>query len=73
MEKELVKLATFSTDAEAHIVAGMLEENGITSMLTNQTMSAVLPIGFNSIGGVTVYVNADDVAEARRLLDSHDD
>ncbi len=75
MEQDtLVLLETFSTDAEAHIVAGMLESNGIPCCIDNQIFgSSVYPIGFSSLGGIRVMVLSRDLDRARSLLaQSHD-
>lgn len=64
-----VLLATYSSDAEARIVAGMLENAGIRVEFTNETFSSsVLPIGFNTIGGVGLMVGKADAARALELL-----
>lgn len=70
----LVFLEAYSTDAEAHIVAGMLESNGIPCIIDNQVFGpSVFPIGFNSIGALRLMVPASYEAQARALLREHDD
>lgn len=64
----LVLLATFPGDVEAHIAAGMLEANGIATVLDNQLFSSLYPIGFNSIGQVRMMVRAADYSRANELL-----
>lgn len=60
--------ATFATDWEAHIAAGVLEENGIPSTIDNEIFSSIYPIGFNSLGGIRLMVWQRDLDRARRLL-----
>lgn len=73
-KNDLVHLTTLSTDAEAHIVAGMLESEGIPTVLDNSVFgSSVYPIGFNSIGGIRLMVRSCDLNKAAALLESHGD
>lgn len=65
----LKTVAVYSKDWEAHIAVGVLEQAGIRSVIDNEVMSAVLPIGFNSIGGVRLLVNEADYENARKALD----
>ena len=62
--------AVFSSysPVEAHIVSGMLEDNGIDCVLSNELFaSADSPIS-NATGGVQVLVRASDADQARALL-----
>lgn len=63
----LVTLATYSHDWEAYIAKGVLDDAGIPCVINNEIFGSVYPIGFNSIGGVTVMVRESDLEEARRL------
>lgn len=58
----------FSTDWEAHIAQGVLEENGIHSAIDNEVFGSILPIGFNDIGGIRLIVMAEDLDRAVELL-----
>lgn len=58
----------FNNAIEADIAKGALEAEGIDAILTNQTFSSVLPIGFNSIGGVRLWVNHSDADLALTIL-----
>ena len=62
--------AVFSTytPMEAHIVGGMLEEQGIECVLSNELFANMdRPIA-NATGGVQVLVRASDADRARELL-----
>lgn len=63
-----ITIATYSTDWEAHIAEGVLVNEGIPCMLTNETFSSIYPIGFNSIGGINLIVPAGYADKARSLL-----
>ncbi len=45
----LVLARIYSSDWEAHLAQGVLEEHGIPSVLDNEIMNTTLPFGFNSI------------------------
>jgi hypothetical protein len=56
-------------EAEAHIIKGLLEENGIPCFLKYHTVPAV----FDSIGEVRVMVDDAMAEEAKRLISREDD
>lgn len=64
---KLVVLATYSSDWEAHIAKGILDEAGIPCFISNENFGSLYPIGFNSIGGIAVVVRQQDLTEAKRL------
>lgn len=66
--EEMVTVATYAHAWEAHVAAGVLDSEGIPSMLTNELFSSVYPIGFNSIGEVGLMVFSRDLERARDLL-----
>lgn len=66
--KGWVVLNTYSTDWEAHIAKGALENAGIPAVIQNEDFASVYPIGFNSIGGLPLLVPAAKAAEAREIL-----
>lgn len=67
----LVTIATYNSDWEAHIAQGVLDAEGIESVLGNETAASIYPIGFNSLGGVSLNVMADNAARAREILGNH--
>ncbi|HWY68487.1 MAG TPA: DUF2007 domain-containing protein [Terriglobales bacterium] len=66
-EKELVTVLDTSDEAEALVVQGLLESNGIESLLTNRDAPQdVLP----GVGGVMLRVRPSDADEAREIIES---
>ena len=64
----MVPLTNFPTLEDAMIVQGMLESNGIPSVISNQN-NLYVPI----FGGVTLMVREDDYERARQLLSEHNE
>lgn len=56
-------------EAEAHIIKGLLESNGIACLFRYHTLPSV----FDSIGEVRVMVEDDLAEEAQRLIRRKDD
>jgi len=66
-EKELIKVLDPSDEAEALVVQGLLESNGIESLLTNRDAPQdVLP----GVGGVMLRVRPSDAEDAREIIES---
>ena len=53
---------------EAHLVSGMLQDNGIECVLSNELFAAADGPVANATGGVQVYVRAFDADQARALI-----
>lgn len=64
MEKNWVKIRTYSKAIEAEIVKQMLEENGVAAVLLNKQDSSYL------FGKIELYVNQEDEAIAQVLIGS---
>lgn len=63
---ELVSVFDTMDEAEALVVQGLLESNGIETLLTNlDAPQDVLP----GVGGVIIRVSPDDADEARRIIE----
>ncbi len=62
--------AVFSSysPVEAHIISGMLEDNGIECVLSNELFAAADGPVANATGGVQVFVRASDADQARELI-----
>lgn len=67
MENPVI-LDSFPTLQDASIVSGMLEANGIATFVSDRN-NLYVPI----FGGVDLYVDADNLEKARRLLEEHSD
>lgn len=67
-DDNLVLAATFARDWEAHLAKGILDENGIPSVIDNEIFASTLPLGFNSIGEIRLMVFSHDLSRARSIL-----
>lgn len=70
MENTFVTIATFQYSAEAQIVKGRLEADGIQVFLRDNVTIDTDPLVSNAIGGVKLKVLAEDENEAREILES---
>jgi hypothetical protein len=64
----LIEVYRAAGEAEAHIIKGLLESNGILCFLKYHTVPAV----FDSIGEVRVIVSDDEADEAKKLITRND-
>ncbi|MBM3622974.1 MAG: DUF2007 domain-containing protein [Alphaproteobacteria bacterium] len=65
----LVIVATFDDVAEAHIARGMLDAQGIPSVLADTGILGALPSIADRVGGVKLQVSRRDERRARDLLE----
>lgn len=70
MENTFVTITTFQYSAEAQIVKGRLEADGIQVFLRDNVTIDTDPLVSNAIGGVKLKVLAEDEKEARAILAS---
>ena len=68
-QEKLVTVREYSTNVEASMARDILENEGISCMLTNETFSGIYPIGHTSLGGIQLLVFEKDVEAANRILD----
>jgi hypothetical protein len=67
-EQELVSVFDTMDEAEALVVQGLLESNGIETLLANRDAPQdVLP----GVGGVLVRVRPEDAEEAREIIEAY--
>jgi hypothetical protein len=65
-QRELVSIFDTADETEAHVVQGLLESNGIESLLTNlDAPQDVLP----GVGGIVLRVRPEDADEARGIIE----
>lgn len=69
---EWVTAAEFTTEPDAYIAAGMLQDNGIEAVVTPNHMSTLYGAGA-TWSPVILSVPAAQLAQARRLLHEHRD
>lgn len=71
-KSEWVVIATFEHPSKAHIIKGMLESEGIYSVITNDHLVSIMPFFSNTVGGIKLQVNAEDAERAIELIDNSD-
>lgn len=66
---DYIKIRTFSSLPEAHIVKGRLENEGIPCFLTNENLTNLFPQFPGILGsGVQLFVHKSNVEAAQALL-----
>ena len=60
----MIEVYRAAGEAEAHVIKGLLESNGILCLLKYHTLPAV----FDSIGEVRVVVSDNAADEAKKLI-----
>jgi ribonuclease-3 len=68
---DLVVIFRTQSDVEASIVRGLLEANGVLSIVSSPVTHSVFPFTVNELGEVKISVHADEADEARRIIASH--
>lgn len=66
----LVLLNSYSDLAEAYMVKGVLETNGIECVIRNENISSVYPVTMIAWGQIDVMVRQSDINQARAILES---
>lgn len=64
---DLVILDVYRDAVTAYMAKGVLAENGVESMVTNELMSSILPLNM-ALGGVRLLVFRRDLEKAREIL-----
>ena len=68
---ELIVIFRTHSDVEASIVRGLLEANGVPSVITSDVPHNIFPLTVNGLGEVRLSVRKDDADDARRIIDGH--
>jgi ribonuclease-3 len=68
---DLVVIFTSHSAVEASIVRGLLEANGVPSVLSSSVTQSVFPFTVNELGEVRISVHPDDAEDAKRIIESH--
>lgn len=68
MKAQFEKIATFQYSAEALILKGRLEADGIEVFLKNNNTIDTDPLISNAVGGVQLFVHTDDADKAKEIL-----
>ncbi len=69
-EDKLVVFGEYANEAEASIVKGVLETNGIPCILTNELLSSLLPMAPLKAGLVRLMVFDFDLEMAKKIMES---
>jgi len=67
MEKNWTKIYSTGKPYKAEILKGMLEENDVEAVIINKQDSAYL------FGELELYVDADDVMKATRIIETQNE
>lgn len=70
MKEIFSTVAVFQYSAEAQIIKGRLESEGINSFLVDNHTIDTDPLVSNAIGGVKLKVQKEDEEKARQVLDA---
>lgn len=68
---KFVTIFSARSQVEASIVRGLLEANGVQSLLSSPVAPSVFPLTVNELGDVHIAVRAEEADEARRIIESH--
>src|SRR5215510_10970512 len=68
---DLVTIFRTHSDVEASIVKGLLEANGVFSIVSSPVTHSVFPLTVNELGEVRIAVHPEEAEEARRIIESH--
>jgi len=68
MEQQLITIYTFSDSSEANLTKNLLENNGITSFLTDEHLSTVNPYYSSAIGNIKLQISSHDYENAKLIL-----
>jgi ribonuclease-3 len=68
---ELVVVFRTHSDVEASIVRGLLEANGVMSMVSSAVAHSLFPMTINGLGEVRISVRAEEADEAQRIIADH--
>jgi hypothetical protein len=63
---ELVAVSTFRSTADAQIAKGILDEAGIQSVIRSDNAGGMYP----AMAGAEILVNAEDLTEAAKTLET---
>jgi ribonuclease-3 len=68
---DLIVIFRTQSDVEASIVRGLLEANGVPSVVTSDVPHNIFPLTVSGLGQVRISVREEDADEARRIIDGH--
>lgn len=72
-ENKFIKVATYANATDAEHIRNVLEANGISAFIDAAATNTALSYVGTALGGVRVFVRADDVQHAIEVIASDDD
>ena len=70
MKKKLVEVYRARGESQAQIISGMLESNGIPSLLRSNAAPSAFQFTVDGMGEYKVMVWEEDAADARELIEN---
>lgn len=67
---KLIVIFRTHSDVEANVVRGLLESNGIHTLLASDVPHSVFPLSINELGEVRLSVREDDAEKGQLLIES---
>ena len=67
---DLQVLVSVWGQAEAEIIKGFLESNGIPCFFKSHSVQSIHPFTLNGLGEIKVFVKKPDLGSAKKLLES---
>lgn len=64
----LITFKTFDNAVDAHLLKIKLESEGITCFLFDEHIVSINPLYSNSVGGIKLKINEEDLAHAKEIL-----
>lgn len=68
---DLVVIFRTQSDVEAAVVRGLLEANGLPTVVASDVPHSIFPLAIDGLGEVRISVHPNDAEEARRIIESH--
>ena len=68
---DTVELIAVQGEVEANVIRGLLNSEGIISILKSDIVQGVTPFTVDGLGVVKIYVNRDDYERARELIENY--
>jgi hypothetical protein len=68
---EFVTIFRTHSDVEAAVVRGLLEANGVMSVVSSAVARSLFPFTVSELGEIRISVHPDEADEARRIIESH--
>jgi hypothetical protein len=70
-EEGLVQLISVQGEMNAQVIIGLLESEGIESMMRSHQTFSALPFSVDGMGAVRIMVKREDLGKARKILEEY--